>query len=143
MLFALLAALACLLSAVSTFAMWEGVRAGHVASIGPMAGLGATGISGLLCILLASQHRWFKIVLLTLAVAVSAVVAAYVYVEPFRQWLMPRWRGRSDGANDGLYRQSAEGRPVAMVIGGCPTVELTAARGLPQRLAAATIEARH
>jgi hypothetical protein len=87
MLLALLAAFACLLSAVSTFAMWEAVRAGHVTSIGPIAGLGATTISGLLCILLASQHRWFRIVLLTLAVAVSAVVAAYVYVEPFRQWL--------------------------------------------------------
>ena len=87
MLLALLAAFACLLSVVSTFAMWEAVRAGHAASIGPIAGLGATTISGLLCILLASQHRWFRIVLLTLAVAVSAVVAAYVYVEPFRQWL--------------------------------------------------------
>jgi hypothetical protein len=82
---AVLAGLACILSAVSTFAMWEAARAGQVASIGPIAGLGATTISGLLCILLASQHRWFRIALLTLAVAASAVVAAYVYVEPFRQ----------------------------------------------------------
>src|SRR5436190_9760864 len=111
MLLALLAAFACLLSAVSTFAMWEAVRAGHVASIGPIAGLGATTSSGLLCILLASQHRWFRIILLMLAVAVSAVVAAYVYVDRSVNGSMPRWRGRSDGANDGLRRQSAERRP--------------------------------
>ena len=41
----------------------------------------------LLCILLGSQHRWFRIVLLALAVAGCAVFAAYLYVEPFRQWL--------------------------------------------------------
>jgi hypothetical protein len=87
MLLALLAAVACLLSAVSTFAMWDAVTAGHVASIGPVAGLGATGISGLLCILLASQRRWFRILLFALAIVGCAVFAAYVYVEPFRQWL--------------------------------------------------------
>ena len=86
MLLALLAAFACLLSAVSTFAMWEAVRSGHVASIAAIAGLGATGISGLLCILLARQHRWLVIVLLTLVAAGCALFATYVFVEPFRRW---------------------------------------------------------
>jgi hypothetical protein len=84
--YALLAGLACVLSAVSTFAMWDAVRMGHVASAGAIAGLGATGISGLLCILLARQQRWFVIVLLALVAAGGAVVAAYVFVEPFRRW---------------------------------------------------------
>jgi hypothetical protein len=84
--YALLAGLACVLSAVSTFAMWDAVRMGHVASAGAIAGLGATGISALLCILLARQQRWFVIVLLALVAAGSAVVAAYTFVEPFRRW---------------------------------------------------------
>ena len=83
---AMLAGLACVLGAISTFAMWEAVRAGHVASAGAIAGLGATGISGLLCILLARQHRWFVILLLTLVAAGCALFAAYVFVEPFRRW---------------------------------------------------------
>ena len=61
---AALAGLACVLSAISTFAMWEAVRASHVASAGAIAGLGAIGVSGLLCLLLARQQRWFVITLL-------------------------------------------------------------------------------
>jgi hypothetical protein len=83
---AILAGLVCVLSAVSTFAMWEAVRAGHVASIGAIAGLGATGISGLLCLMLARQHRWFMNILLTLVAAGCAMLAAYAFVEPFRRW---------------------------------------------------------
>ena len=83
---AVLAGLACVLSAVSTFAMWEAVRVGHVASIGALAGLGATGISGLLCILLARQQRRIVIILLSLVAAGCALLAAYVFVEPFRRW---------------------------------------------------------
>lgn len=83
---AVLAGLACVLSAVSTFAMWEAVRVGHVASIGALAGLGATGISGLLCILLARQQRRIVIILLSLVAAGCALLAAYVLVEPFRRW---------------------------------------------------------
>ena len=83
---ALLAALSCLLGAISTFAMWEAVRAGQVATAGPVAGIGATAVSGLLCVMLARQHRWFGIVLITLVGAAVAVVAAYGLVEPFRRW---------------------------------------------------------
>jgi hypothetical protein len=83
---ALLAGLACALSAVSTFAMWEAVRAGQIALVGAIAGLGATGISGLLCILLAHQRRWFGIILLALVAAGCAVPVVYVFVEPFRRW---------------------------------------------------------
>jgi hypothetical protein len=84
--YALLAGLACVLSAVSTFAMWDAVRQGHVASAGPIAGLAATAISGLLCILLARQQRWLGIVLLVLVAAGGAVFGAYAFVEPFRRW---------------------------------------------------------
>ena len=84
--YAPLAGLACVLSAVSTFAMWDAVRMGHVASVGAIAGLGATGISALLCILLARQQRWFGIVVLALVAAGGAMVAAYAFVEPFRRW---------------------------------------------------------
>src|SRR5215207_374994 len=83
--YALLAGLACVLSAVSTFATWDAVRMGPVASAGAVAGLGATGLSGLLCILLARQLREFSIVLLALVAAVGALFAAYVLVEPFRR----------------------------------------------------------
>jgi len=83
---AALAGLACVLSAISTHAMWEAVRSGHVASIAAIAGVGATGISGLLCILLARQQRWFVITLLALAAAGCAFLVAYVFVEPFRRW---------------------------------------------------------
>jgi hypothetical protein len=83
---AVLAGLACVLSAISTFAMWEAVRAGHVASAGAIAGLGAIGVSGLLCLLLARQQRWFVITLLALAAVGCAFFAAYVFVEPFRRW---------------------------------------------------------
>jgi hypothetical protein len=85
--FALLAGLACVLSAVSTFAMWDAVRAGHVASVGAIAGLGAAGLSGLLCILLARRLRWLTIVLLALvAAAGGGLLAAYVFAEPIRRW---------------------------------------------------------
>ena len=84
--YALLAGLACVLSAVSTFATWDAVRMGHVASAGAIAGLGAAGISALLCILLARQLRGFSIVLLALVAAVGALFAAYALVEPFRRW---------------------------------------------------------
>ena len=84
--YALLAGLACLLSAVSTFAMWDAVRMSHVASAGAITGLGATGLSALLCILLARQLRGFSIVLLALVAAGGALFAAYVLVEPFRRW---------------------------------------------------------
>lgn len=81
-----LAGLACVLSAVSTFAMWEAVRMGQISSVGAVAGLGATGLSGLLCILLARQQRWFGIILLALVATGFAVLGAYVFVEPFRRW---------------------------------------------------------
>jgi hypothetical protein len=83
---AALAGFACVLSAISTLAMWGAVRSGHVASISAIAGLGATGISGLLCVLLARQQRWFVITLLALAAVGCAFFAAYVFVESFRRW---------------------------------------------------------
>ena len=83
---AALAGLGFVLGAISAFAMWEAVRSGHVASIAVIAGLGATGISGLLCILLARQQRWFVITLLALAAVGCAFLVAYVFVEPFRRW---------------------------------------------------------
>ena len=83
---AALAGLGFVLGAISAFAMWEAVRSGHVASIAVIAGLGATGISGLLCIMLARQHRWFVIILCTLVAAGCSALAAYVFVEPFRRW---------------------------------------------------------
>jgi hypothetical protein len=83
---ALLAALACLLSAVSTLAMWDAVRTGHVASAGAIAGLGAAGISGLLCILLARRQRQFGIALLALVAAGGGPLVAYLFVEPIRRW---------------------------------------------------------
>jgi hypothetical protein len=82
---ALLAGLAFVLSAVSTFAMWEAVRMGHVASVGAIAGFGATGLSGLLFILLARQRRW-GVFLLALVAVGAGLFAAYVFVEPFRRW---------------------------------------------------------
>ena len=84
--FALLAGLACVLSAVSTFAMWDAVRAGHVASVGAITGLGATGLSGLLCILLARRLRWLTIVLVALVAVGGGSFAAYLFVEPIRRW---------------------------------------------------------
>lgn len=81
-----LAGFACVLSAVSTFAMWEAVRMGQIASVGAIAGLGATGLSGLLCIPLARHQRWFGIILLALVAAGCAALGAYVFVEPFRRW---------------------------------------------------------
>ena len=84
--YALLAGLVCVLSAGSTFAMWDAVRMGHVASAGAIAGLGATGTSALLCILLTRQQRWFGIVLLAMVAAGGALFAAYAFVEPFRRW---------------------------------------------------------
>jgi len=83
---ALLAALACLLSGVSTAAMWEAVRTGHVASAAAIAGLGAMGISGLLCILLARRQRWFGIALLALVGGGGGLLVAYLSVEPIRRW---------------------------------------------------------
>ena len=83
---ALLAALACLLSAVSTFIMWEAVRAGHVASAAAIASLGATGLSGLLCILLAPWRRPLGIALLALVAAGGGLLAAYLLVQPIRRW---------------------------------------------------------
>ena len=80
---ALLAALACLLSAVSTLAMWDAVRTGHVASAGAIAGLGAAGISGLL---LARRQRQFGIALLALVAAGGGLLVAYLSVEPIRRW---------------------------------------------------------
>jgi len=83
---ALLAALACLLSAVSTLAMWDAVRMGHVASAGAIAGLGAAGISGLLCVLHARKQRWPGIALLALVAVGGGLLAAYLFVEPIRRW---------------------------------------------------------
>jgi hypothetical protein len=83
---ALLAALACLLGAVSTLAMWDAVRMGHVTSVGAIAGLGATRLSGLLCILLARHRRWFRIALLALVAVGGGMFAAYLFAEPIRRW---------------------------------------------------------
>jgi hypothetical protein len=95
MALALLAGLACALSAVSTLAMWEAVRAGHVATVAPITSLAAAGISGLLCILLARQQRWFVIILVAVVAAGAGLLGAYVYLEPFRRWwdAMMGWGG--------------------------------------------------
>jgi len=82
---AVMAGLACLLSGVSTFAMWEAVASGHVATIGPLAGLGAAGLSGVLCITLIRQP-YIRVLLLLVALC-GGLLAAYTLVQPFHQWV--------------------------------------------------------
>lgn len=51
------AGFSCVLSAVSTLAMWDATRTGGVPWITPIAGLGATIVSGVVCYSLLASRR--------------------------------------------------------------------------------------